>query len=59
MGNSQKRKLHHSDPFFDTVLLLSVSQYGQEQNKRKAAITAEVKSDIPMIFNEYGTFKNN
>lgn len=59
MGNRQKWESHHSDPFFDTVLLLSVSQYRQEQNKRKAAIAAEAKSDIPIIFNEYGTFRNN
>lgn len=53
----KKRKLHRSDPFFDTVLLFSVSQYHQEQNKCEAAVTVEEKSNVPMISNEHGTFK--
>lgn len=39
------------------VLLFSISQYHQEQNKREAAITVEAKSNIPMISSEHGTFK--
>lgn len=39
------------------VLLFSISQYHQEQNKCEDAITAEGKANIPMISSEHGTFK--